>query len=222
LYGTLYGMPAQRLTPDRITAEALALVDEAGADALTMRALADRLGVGTMTVYGYFRSRDDLLDAAVDAATATAVDAVPATAPHAELAALFTAFHQVLAAHPGLVRLRAARPFLSPGALRLTDRAVGALLALGHTPAAAVRAYRTLYLFTLGCAAFAAQDPAAVRTALAPLPPATYPHLTAVAPDMAATAGSPGEFHHGLSAMIATVTPAPRQGPGVPLPTPPR
>jgi AcrR family transcriptional regulator len=205
-------MPAQRLTPERITSEALALVDEAGADALTMRALADRLGVGTMTVYGYFRSRDDLLDAAVDTATATAVDAVPSAPadPRTELAALFAAFHQVLAAHPGLVRLRVARPFLSPGALRLTDRAVGVLLTLGHTPTTAVRAYRTLYLFTLGCAAFAAQDPAAVRTALATLPPATYPHLTAVAPDMAATAGSPGEFHHGLTAMITTITPPPR------------
>jgi AcrR family transcriptional regulator len=202
-------MPPQRLTPDRITSEALALVDEAGVDALTMRALADRLGVGTMTVYGYFRSRDDLLDATVDATTASAVDAVPATPddPRAELAALFTAFHRVLSAHPGLVRLRAARPFLSPGALRLTDRAVGALTRLGHPAAGAVRAYRTLYLFTLGCAAFAPQRPADVRTALAALPPDTYPHLHAVAPEMATTAGAPGEFHHGLSAMIAVVTP---------------
>ena len=33
-----------------------------------MRGLAERLGVGTMTLYGYFRSKDELLDALVDAA----------------------------------------------------------------------------------------------------------------------------------------------------------
>src|ERR1700682_1244113 len=39
------------------------LTRELGQDRLTMAGLAERLGVGAMTLYSYFRSRDELLDA---------------------------------------------------------------------------------------------------------------------------------------------------------------
>lgn len=38
-------------------------------EALTIRRLADAVGVGTMTIYVYFRDKDELLDAAIDAAS---------------------------------------------------------------------------------------------------------------------------------------------------------
>lgn len=200
-------MPTQRLTPDRITAAALEIMDTAGLDALTMRALADRLGVGTMTLYGYFASRDALLDAVVDAATDRAADRhEPGDDPRASLTALFTALHTALAEHPALCRIRMSRPFLSPGVLRLADRAVGHLRATGLDDAAAIRAYRTLYLFTLGCVTYARQDPSDTRRALAALPDGDFPHLTATAPDMIATAGSDGEFAYGLTALVAALT----------------
>lgn len=206
-YGTLYGMPTQRLTPDRITAAALDVMDTAGLDALTMRALADRLGVGTMTLYGYFPSRDALLDAVVDAATAQAAEGhKPADDPRASVTALFTALHATLAEHPGLCRIRMSRPFLSPGVLRLADRAVGHLRATGLDDTAAIRAYRTLYLFTLGCVTYARQDPADTRRALAALPDGDFPHLTATAPDMITTAGADDEFAYGLTALVTTLT----------------
>lgn len=208
-YGTLYGMPVQRLTPEQITAAALDLVDSVGPDALSMRALADRLDVGTMTLYGYFRSRDELLDAVVDAATADAVidhdDAPPPEALHA----LFSRLYQVLTRHPGLHRLRGSRPFLSPGILRLTDRALGLLLAAGLDGTAATRAYRTLYLFTLGCASYAAADPGATERALAALPDSSFTHLRRLAPAMVATAGSPDEFPSGLTLLVKAVTSRP-------------
>ncbi|GAA4209130.1 TetR/AcrR family transcriptional regulator [Actinocatenispora rupis] len=200
-------MPTQRLTPDRITSAALDLMDTAGLDALTMRALADHLGVGTMTLYGYFRSRDDLLDAVVDAATARAVERHrPDDDPRASLTALFTALHTTLAEHPGLYRIRMSRPFLSPGVLRLADRAVGQLRATGLDDTAAIRAYRTLYLFTLGCVTYARQDPADTRRALAALPDGDFPYLNATAPAMIATAGADDEFQYGLRTLVATLT----------------
>jgi AcrR family transcriptional regulator len=60
--------PASRLglSRERILDAALALFDVEGVDALTMRRLAAELGVGTMTLYGYFRRKEDLLDAIVD------------------------------------------------------------------------------------------------------------------------------------------------------------
>jgi AcrR family transcriptional regulator len=51
------------LTEDQIVEAALGLTHELSLDKLTMAGLAERLGVGAMTLYSYFRSRDELLDA---------------------------------------------------------------------------------------------------------------------------------------------------------------
>src|ERR1700748_336796 len=58
------GRPALPL--DRILAAALELVEERGADALSMRSLAQRLGSGTATLYRHFGSRSELVASLVD------------------------------------------------------------------------------------------------------------------------------------------------------------
>ena len=45
---------------------ARALADRGGIESLTMRKLADELGVGAMTLYYYFANKDELLDGMVD------------------------------------------------------------------------------------------------------------------------------------------------------------
>src|SRR3954466_4577198 len=54
---------------EAIARAALDLVDREGLDALSMRRLAGELGMGTMTLYGYFRTKEELLDAVVHEAT---------------------------------------------------------------------------------------------------------------------------------------------------------
>lgn len=56
-----------RLTRARAVAEAIALADEAGLEALSMRSLAERLGVVPMALYKHVRNKEDLLDAMTDA-----------------------------------------------------------------------------------------------------------------------------------------------------------
>ena len=61
--------------------QAVALLDEAGAPALTFRALAQRLGGGVASIYWYVASKDELLDRATDHVMATVladVQALPA------------------------------------------------------------------------------------------------------------------------------------------------
>ncbi len=58
------------LTPEQIVETALALMDAHGVDWLTMRRLADELGVQAPTLYWHVRNRSDLIDAAIDAALA--------------------------------------------------------------------------------------------------------------------------------------------------------
>lgn len=59
--------PSPPLSRDRIVAEAIALLDEEGADRLTMRRLAERLGTGSTTLYWHVKTKDDVLDLALDA-----------------------------------------------------------------------------------------------------------------------------------------------------------
>ncbi len=53
------------LERDDVVEAALRLVDEGGAEALTMRRLAGELGVATTTIYWHVGSRDDVVDAVI-------------------------------------------------------------------------------------------------------------------------------------------------------------
>ena len=56
-----------RFTRDEITAAAVRIADTEGFDALSMRRLAVELDAGTMTLYHYVRTKDELLTLVVDA-----------------------------------------------------------------------------------------------------------------------------------------------------------
>ncbi|CAG6397808.1 TetR family transcriptional regulator [Actinacidiphila cocklensis] len=51
---------------ESVLTEAVALLDEAGAPALTFRALAQRLGGGVASIYWYVANKEELLDRATD------------------------------------------------------------------------------------------------------------------------------------------------------------
>jgi AcrR family transcriptional regulator len=72
--------PAMRpaLTRDRIVEAAIALVDEGGPDALTMRAVAERLDAGAMSLYRHVSGREKLLDLVL-AAMAAEIAETPLT-----------------------------------------------------------------------------------------------------------------------------------------------
>ncbi|WP_291522058.1 TetR/AcrR family transcriptional regulator [Branchiibius sp. NY16-3462-2] len=58
--------PRRKLSADRLITETLALVDEQGIAAASMRTVARRLDVQVMTLYRYVDNREDLFDAVVD------------------------------------------------------------------------------------------------------------------------------------------------------------
>ena len=57
----------QPLTPERVIQEAVDLADSIGVEALTIRKLADSLGVGTMTIYHHVPGKEQIIDGMVDA-----------------------------------------------------------------------------------------------------------------------------------------------------------
>jgi hypothetical protein len=67
---------------------------------------------------------------------------------------------ELLTAHPGLIALRGARPWLGPQLLKhLVEPQLADSLAAGMTPEQAIVTYRRLYLLTLGSASFVDHHP---------------------------------------------------------------
>jgi AcrR family transcriptional regulator len=58
--------PAPAYSRDQITATAIKIADAEGLDALTMRRLAKELGSGTMSLYRYVKTKDELLELMTD------------------------------------------------------------------------------------------------------------------------------------------------------------
>jgi len=67
------GSRKPRFTREQIAAAALEIADHEGFEALSMRRIADVLGAGTMTLYYYVRTKDDLLTLMDDALMAEVV-----------------------------------------------------------------------------------------------------------------------------------------------------
>ncbi|QDQ11262.1 TetR/AcrR family transcriptional regulator [Streptomyces spectabilis] len=123
----------QRLTTRarEIVTAARALVEEAGPEALTMRSLADRLGIKAPSLYKHFPDKAAVeveLIAQHLAESAEAHEAAESRAP-GSLAALADAYRTHALAHPHLYRLATERPLprhaLPPG---LEERAAAPLL----------------------------------------------------------------------------------------------
>ncbi|URN00973.1 TetR/AcrR family transcriptional regulator [Actinomadura madurae] len=57
---------ARTLTRERIVETAVRIGDSESLDTLTVRRLAGELGVGAMTLYSYFRNKEEILDAMAD------------------------------------------------------------------------------------------------------------------------------------------------------------
>jgi AcrR family transcriptional regulator len=200
--------PEPRFTREELARRALAIMDAHGSDALTMRRLAGELGMGTMALYRYFPSKNDLMDAAIEAAAPEIELPEPGAAPWKDqLADLARGLFHAGLRHPSVARERFDRPLQSPGAMLITDRAIALLLEAGLSKHDAVAAFKALLVHTLGAAAFAASESrpevrqkASERHALAP--PEEVPAMAAVANEFTAALGGDQAFELGLAALV--------------------
>lgn len=140
---------------DRIVATALQLVDDEGADALSMRSLAQRLNSGTATLYRHFAGRADLVAHVVDEVFGTIeLDVTRLNAmswPEACKATAHSMF-DALCRHRNVTPLLAADVPIGPNALAARERIIAFLLDNGFAPSLAARSYATLARYVLGFA----------------------------------------------------------------------
>jgi AcrR family transcriptional regulator len=196
-----------RLSRERIVEAALGVVAREGLDALSMRRLAQELDVWPMSVYRYFRDKEELLDAVVDGATDDVV-ALPAAGTWREqIGELLRQARAALGAEAGGLGPRFTRAMLTPGALRVSEAGVRILHDAGLEPDEAAQAWRALCGYVFGFAAFDDGAPPGeserrARSALAALPPDEYPALTEATDGFATALAGSGQLDYGLERML--------------------
>src|SRR6266851_1093465 len=141
------------LTRERVVAEALAVISTDGAQALSMRALARRLGVVPGALYRHVRSKEQLHDLILDGVLSE-VDCLtdPSHGWTGQVMTLAQRLRTVLENHPGIAGLLKTRDPLSPHSLTLADAFLAPLHTAGLPGPQAALAFRLIYDYTLGFA----------------------------------------------------------------------
>jgi AcrR family transcriptional regulator len=141
------------LTRERVVAEALAVISADGAAALSMRALAARLGVVPGALYRHVRSKEQLSDLVVDGVLAD-VDCHTGhdLAWTAQIKVLACRLRAVLEDHPGIAAMLKTRDPLGPHSLALAEALLTALQQSGLPQPQTALAFWLVYDYTVGFA----------------------------------------------------------------------
>jgi AcrR family transcriptional regulator len=182
-----------QLTRQRVVAEALAVIAHDGAQALTMRHLAGRLGVVPGALYHHVRNKQQLQDLVLDGVLAEVdLQLDPALGWTEQLKVLAHRLRQVLEDHPGIAGILKTRDPLGPHSLALAEAFLSPLQTAGFGDREAGLAFFLLLDYTIG---FAVSTPAtsvneqrvrdqAIRSQLhqffRSLPPDRFPALVAL------------------------------------------
>jgi len=149
------GRRSRKLDYSAIVCAAMKLADDEGIEAVSMRKVAEALGVGTMSLYRYVTGKDDLLDLILDAAygeiplqEASGAD----WRKHLRVVAIET--RQVLKEHKWLALLISRRPTLGPNYLRWFEFLLATTGASGRSMRTRARVIGTLWAYISGFIAY--------------------------------------------------------------------
>jgi AcrR family transcriptional regulator len=144
--------PRAPLSRERVLHAAFMLAARDGIESLTMRKLADELGVGAMTLYHYVPNKVQLLDGMVDLVFSEIE--LPSTDVdwRAAMRRRAISTRQVLNRHRWAVGLMESRLTPGPGSLRLHDAVLGCLREAGFSIEMAIHAYSVQDAYIYGFA----------------------------------------------------------------------
>jgi AcrR family transcriptional regulator len=140
------------LSRDRVLLGALAVADSAGVAGLTIRSLAEKLGVKPMSVYYYVANKDEILDAIVDIVFSEIELPVPGGDWHAEMRRRAISARHVLRRHPWAIQLLQSRTNPGPATLRHHDAIIGALRGAGFSVEMTAHAFALIDSYVFGFA----------------------------------------------------------------------
>jgi AcrR family transcriptional regulator len=212
--------PRGSLTPELILDAAEALAAAQGFAALSMRAVAARLGAVPMALYNHFATKEQLVDALLDRVLGR-FRPPPATGdPLQDLRAFARAHRRLLTDHPWAVAPLFTSPSPGLNAVRIGEHALAILRGGGFSDADAVAAFSGVIALNYGWASFTTArelDPSGpshdVTAMLEALPAAEFPLTASVAQEMGAY-GSEAHYELVLGALVDGLASAAAPPPG--------
>ena len=206
---------------ERIVAVAMALADGSGLEAVTLRAVAERLGVEAMSLYRHVANKDDILDGLVETVLGEMTLPDHRLGWRELLRERALAIRSVLLRHRWAAMLVESRTTPTAARLRMNDAVVGALRGAGFSIALCYGTLLAIDSYTYG---FALQEawppfepqgrPEAIRERSPTITRSDYPRLvemmdflTSRAPAEpsvggATSAGATADFELGLRFLL--------------------
>jgi AcrR family transcriptional regulator len=125
--------PRARLNRDRVLRAAVGLADSHGIEALSMRRLAEELGVVPMALYKHVANKDELLDGMVEVIVAEIDPPTPDTEWKAAVRLRVLSARQMLLRHPWARSVLESRTTHTPAVLDYLESTIGIFLADGFS-----------------------------------------------------------------------------------------
>lgn len=206
-------MPARPpLTRDRVLDAAIRVADRGGVAAITMRRVAQELGVEAMSLYHHLPNKDAILDGVVDAVF-TAIDLPPDDPDwRTALRVRAASARAVLSRHTWALGLVDSRRTPGPATLRHHDAVLGVLRRAGFSLPMAAHAISLIDSYISGYVLQEASLPITTPeevtevagALLADLPATEFPHLTEMITEHALRPGydHTAEFDYGLDLIL--------------------
>lgn len=204
------------LSRERVMRAAVTVADAGGIAALTIRSLAQELGVKPMSVYYHVANKDEILDGIVDIVFREIELPSLEGDWHAEIRRRAISARRVLRYHPWAIGLLESRTTPGPATLRQHDLMIGTLRGAGFPVEMAAHAYALLdsyvYGFALQEASLPFDDSASVPDVAEPMmqrfPVGEYPHLVEMATEYVLKPGYDfgNEFEFGLDLILDALT----------------
>ena len=172
------------MSRDRVLDAAIGLADAGGIESLTMRRLAQELGVEAMTLYYYVANKDEILNGIADLIVGEIE--LPSSGADWKAAIRKTAIsaHQVLLRHPWAANLVLSASGFSQARMQYMNALLGCLREAGFSPEMTDHAYHALEshimgftLWLIGMALEAEKLPDLAASFLRDLPRDRFPYL---------------------------------------------
>lgn len=160
------------LSRERVIDAAIRIADESGIESLTMRRLAQELGVEAMSLYYYVANKDEILNAIADVVVSEWELPAPGAEWKSAIRRTAISAHEILGRHPWSASLVLSGSAVSPARLRYMNSILGSLREAGFSEDQTDHAYHALESHIMGFALWevgmnlgSAEDLAALATA---------------------------------------------------------
>jgi AcrR family transcriptional regulator len=140
------------LSRERVLTGALAVADAEGVGSLTMRLLAEHLGVKPMALYHHVANKSEIVDGIVDLVFNEIELPSPSGLWRPEMKRRASSARQVLRRHPWAIALLQSRTHPGPATLRHHNAVIGALRGAGFSVLMTAHAFALLDSYIYGFA----------------------------------------------------------------------